>query len=935
MRRLALLLALTLAAHAADETQELRLNEGRFGHGSVLLGGDVYVLAGYGNDGLRGSIERIPADRGPAQLLEAAFTPRYWVGAATDGTTIFLAGGLAEDGAVDLLEAWTPGDAAPRALKPLPAPRSRVSLVYLNGKLYAIGGVEQNESRSGRVDIYDLATDTWSSGAPMPTPRECDAAVVEGRILVPGGYDGENAISVVELYDPATDTWTNAPALPLPLSAHHLALVGRTLYTFGSYHALDLVTAYDVDSGAWSVVDVPYRPSRHNEVVFDGTEVIVTGGNTSPARPYLNLVQRFPAATLNAAPRREPTEREKAIVRQRGSITLMPEVAALVDQWSAALAGLTQLTMERSIQTSLEGRAPGNPMTAEIAWQPHRLAYRYGQETLIYDGTNVMRDLPSDDAYLVAPASNVASALEFAQFSGRLFFEEVRALASRDPINELRRTLRAGPWQRMPDESLDGAPCWVLATTSMPGQVSGSDTLYISTNSGILLRRVIEMTLASEEDEDPPKRYRVEHLTTMINTTSEPPATAFEWQVPEGARRVASLGEIEPEQQDQSRFELSGKPAPDFSLPLLDESLFRLSDHTGRVVLLDFWATWCSPCVKAMPSMQKLHEKFSERGVVVVGVSSDGVSKKGAVAKLVEKMKLTYPIGVATNQLNADYFVQAIPCLVLIGTDGTVQSRHIGFSSGLVDELSGQIEKLLAGETLPSARALTDEELASRKQRRTRSVRQPATRMDARAFTLVWSTNLPERSASSSSSFFRQPISVRLPLSTTVIESDGLLQVIRMSDGSTIASVPRPTSTIGSETQMVGRWIYLETPDGGRVACTTANREPTEEENSFRLTNTRLLALRLDGTEAWSIASSSGMDELTALPLGPQSDALLVNDYNSFSVYRPDGTLLMQQHISHLDRLDIMDLDRDGQVEFFLTTRQLGCYRLKPELFAK
>ncbi len=930
----AVLVGLTLATVAAAQTNTLRLNQGRFGHGAVLVGRDIYVMAGYSDLGVLGSIERIPADRSRVELLEPSFTPRYWVGAATDGTNIYLAGGLHDDGTSDLLEVWTPGTAAPRALKPLPTPRSRVSLVYLNHKLYAIGGKGEMEVRSGLVEIYDLATDTWTNGAPMPTARECDAEMVDGRIVVPGGYDGDTSVAVVEAYDPATDTWTTQPALPLALSAHHLALVGRSLYTFGNYHALNMVTALDVDAGTWSILDLPYEPSRHNDVVFDGTEVFVLGGNTQPNPPYLDLIQRFPAETLAAAPRRGPTEQERAAMRLRGGTSFSPAVAEVLNQWSKALATLPHLIMERSIQTSMAGKTPGTPMVSEVIWQPDRLAYHYGQENLVYDGTNVFRDMPSEDAYLVAPATNLGSALELASFSGRLLFEEVRALAAPEPVKELRRTLRMGSWEQKPDEQLDGQPCWVLATTTMPGNVSGSATLYISTNSGIILRRAMEMTLASEDSEEPAKRYLIEHLTTRLDTTSAPPAEAFVWQAPEGARRIASLSEIQPEPEDRSRFELSGKPAPDFSLPLLDGTEFRLSAHTGQVVLIDFWATWCGPCVKAMPSMQQLYEKFRERGVVVVGVSSDGVSKKGAVAKLVEKLKLTYPIGVATNDVDEDYYVQAIPNLILVGRDGTVQGRHIGFSSELVPDLSGQIEKLLAGESLPSAQPLTEEELENRKKRNTRTMRSPATRMDAKSFTLLWSTNLPARTAVPSH-FYHPAITVRLPVRHTVLDNEQTLQVVRMSDGSTLAQLPRPPATIGSATQMVSRWVYLESPEGGRVACVTANREPTGEENSFRLTDTRVRAFRLDGTEAWFADAPQGMSELAALPVAPGHDLLLASDYNRFTLYKNEGTMLIQQAISHTDQLDVMDLEQDGQVEFYLTSRQLACYRLKAEAGTK
>ena len=64
-------------------------------------------------------------------------------------------------------------------------------------------------------------------------------------------------------------------------------------------------------------------------------------------------------------------------------------------------------------------------------------------------------------------------------------------------------------------------------------------------------------------------------------------------------------------------------PAPEFSLPLLDGGKTRLSDHRGRVVLLNIWATWCPPCLSEMPSMEKLYQKFKDQDFQILAVSID------------------------------------------------------------------------------------------------------------------------------------------------------------------------------------------------------------------------------------------------------------------------------------------------------------------------
>jgi peroxiredoxin len=65
---------------------------------------------------------------------------------------------------------------------------------------------------------------------------------------------------------------------------------------------------------------------------------------------------------------------------------------------------------------------------------------------------------------------------------------------------------------------------------------------------------------------------------------------------------------------------------PDFAIPDLEGNLHRLADFRGQVVVLNFWATWCPPCIDEMPSLQKLHQALSERGIAVVAISVDGDS---------------------------------------------------------------------------------------------------------------------------------------------------------------------------------------------------------------------------------------------------------------------------------------------------------------------
>jgi len=121
------------------------------------------------------------------------------------------------------------------------------------------------------------------------------------------------------------------------------------------------------------------------------------------------------------------------------------------------------------------------------------------------------------------------------------------------------------------------------------------------------------------------------------------------------------------------------RPAPAFQLTNLAGEKVRPADLRGKVVLVDFWATWCKPCIEGMPAMQKLHEKYGGKGLAMLGVSID---EKGAkvVAPFVQKRKFTYPMFVDGGDDPAwkSFGVRSIPALFLIDKEGRIVKQWVG-----------------------------------------------------------------------------------------------------------------------------------------------------------------------------------------------------------------------------------------------------------------
>jgi len=133
-----------------------------------------------------------------------------------------------------------------------------------------------------------------------------------------------------------------------------------------------------------------------------------------------------------------------------------------------------------------------------------------------------------------------------------------------------------------------------------------------------------------------------------------------------------------------------GDAAPDFKLTTLDGKEVTLASLKGKVVLLDFWATWCGPCKAAMPTIQKISEDYKGKDVVVLGVNT-WEQKADAAKEYIAKKKYTYGCLLKGDELAKAYGVTGIPTLVIIGKDGKVASTEVGMS----DESGAMIRKAI------------------------------------------------------------------------------------------------------------------------------------------------------------------------------------------------------------------------------------------------
>jgi len=108
----------------------------------------------------------------------------------------------------------------------------------------------------------------------------------------------------------------------------------------------------------------------------------------------------------------------------------------------------------------------------------------------------------------------------------------------------------------------------------------------------------------------------------------------------------------------------------------------RLADYKGKVVLLDFWATWCPPCIQMLPIMHDLHREWVARGVEFVGVSSDGPqTTPDEIRAFLKSRPSPYPMVLDDGTANGLYKIRALPQMVLIDREGAIRRVFIGFTS--------------------------------------------------------------------------------------------------------------------------------------------------------------------------------------------------------------------------------------------------------------
>jgi peroxiredoxin len=186
-------------------------------------------------------------------------------------------------------------------------------------------------------------------------------------------------------------------------------------------------------------------------------------------------------------------------------------------------------------------------------------------------------------------------------------------------------------------------------------------------------------------------RMAIAERHVAIETDPVFPEGGFTFVPPEGATLVERFGPLE---RSVSVPDLVGRPAPDFALDDVEGKEVKRADFEGRILLLTFWATWCSPCRMEIPTFVALQSQYSEQGFSVIGISTDSAVE--TVRAFAPEHQINYPLLMADGRVQQDYGnIAAIPTTFAIDRQGIIRQVYVGTPEDML-VFQRDLEALLA-----------------------------------------------------------------------------------------------------------------------------------------------------------------------------------------------------------------------------------------------
>jgi peroxiredoxin len=400
-----------------------------------------------------------------------------------------------------------------------------------------------------------------------------------------------------------------------------------------------------------------------------------------------------------------------------GTVKLDPQVQNILTAASQFYTARKSFEADLASTTHVEASTMKSEMTSSfhLAVQPpasFALVIKTGMPggTLISDGKTwitfvqylnkyTSNDAPASLSELLQPAN-----LALVEGGTPLGFE---ALLGPDPVKALSTGLTSSA--DLGVEPIAGQSAHHLQIAAVPYitdiWIAAPQPLLLQSRVSIDMSAALKNLTAEQKQKMPAglglEQMKMSRDTTYSNWQIDQPiaATTFQFQPPPGAQLVDELVKLPPHP-------LVGKMAPDFQLNDLDGHPVSLASLRGKIVVLDFWATWCGPCVASLPLVSSVADSFKDQGVVFYAMNLKETA--GQVRQFQAQKALAFPVLLDANGKVSDlYQAQAIPETVLIDPAGKIEAVHVGYDAGIKKKLTAQLTAMIAGKDIAAAPAPT------------------------------------------------------------------------------------------------------------------------------------------------------------------------------------------------------------------------------------